>query len=399
LKIGFVLAEHPLDVRIKKEARTLAAAGHEVVALLQDQKANQKLIEADAITVDTYAAPEIGELARGVIFFRRVAFMHIPIEDRIEEFARKHCVDVLHVHDLPNIGPTIRASRRLGIPVVADIHENFPAAVRAWTPKLKPHQWVTTSPTIWYNYQERCLQRADQVIVVIEENRDLVIRQGIIPEKVHIVANYVDLDYLSQCSKGSQAPPEYRDRFVVSYIGGLGPHRGVDVAIRAMVEVAKKASDVLLLIIGNEGEYSNYLGRLIKELGVEDCVQKLGWQPFEKVPDYVAASSVGLIPHQRNPQCDNTIPNKIFDYMGFSKPIIVSDCPPLARITSNAESGLIFRADRPDDLADCILRLRDNPDFARQCSKNGAAAVQSKYNWDNAAAELVKVYEILGTSG
>lgn len=395
MRIGFVLCEHRLDVRIKKEARSLAAAGHEVVALVQEQPTNQRLIPADAITVQTYALPKANTFRNALTFFKRMSFLRIPVEQLIEKFAVENQVDVLHVHDLPNVGAGIRVGRRLGIPLVADLHEYHPAAVRIWVRRLKPRHWITTNQTLWHSYEKRCVQRADQVIVVIEESRERLLKYGISPEKVHVVANYVDLDYLAEYGRGDQSLPQYAGNFVISYIGGIGPHRGVDTAIRAMAEVAKEATDARLLIVGDPEIHEGYLRGLIDSLGVHDSVELVGWQPFEKVPAYVAASHIGLVPHRRNPHCDHTIPNKLFDYMGFGKPVIVSDCPPLVRTVNDAQAGLVFRADYPHELAGCILRLYRDRKLAQRLGSNGMAAVESQYNWNTASAELVKVYELL----
>lgn len=395
MKIGFILCEHPLDVRIKKEARSLAAAGHEVVAIVQERNTNQTVYSSDALTVHTHKPKATTELARGLFFFTRVCFLRTPLESTIEKFARSNQIDAIHVHDLPNSGTAIRVGRKLGIPVVSDLHENYPAAVRAWVGRPSLLQMLTTNQALWTSFQKRCVHRADKVIVVIEEMRDLLLTYGVPKEKVFVVPNYVDLDYLNKISTGREPLSDYAGKFVVSYIGHIGPHRGVDVAIKAMAHVAEKASDVVLVIVGGENDYTKHLHQLIDDLKLQHCVQMVGWQPFERVPDFVAASNAGLVPHQRNPHCDNTIPNKLFDYMGFSKPVIVSDAPPLVRITNDAQAGLVFKADNPFELAECILQLYENTELAKQFGLNGAAAVKSYYNWGTSAAELVKVYETL----
>jgi glycosyltransferase involved in cell wall biosynthesis len=401
LRIGFILCEHPLDVRIKKEARSLSKAGHEIIALVQRRETNQKLIKEDSLAVQFYDPLPSNGLRDAITFVNRMLFLPIPVEPLIRKFAIENKVDVLHIHDLPNVGAGIRVARQLGIPVVADLHENYPAAVRAWVGRLKPSHLISTNQTLWHNYQKRCVHRANKVITVVEELRNVILSYGVEPEKVHVVPNYVDLDYLRSYARVIEPMPGYENRFIVSYVGFTGPDRGVDVAIKAISLVAKQAPEILLLVVGDAGLHKTYqqtLQQLVADLRLQNFVKLVGWQPFENIPRYLAVSSIGLVPHLRNPHRDNTIPNKLFDYMGFGKPVVVSDCPPLARIVRTANCGLVCKAGQPNELAECILQLFYNHELRARYGANGASAVQNYYNWENASKELVRVYECLANS-
>jgi len=48
-------------------------------------------------------------------------------ERAIENFLTSFSVDVLHVHDLPLLGTALLVGKRHRTPVVADLHENYPA--------------------------------------------------------------------------------------------------------------------------------------------------------------------------------------------------------------------------------------------------------------------------------
>ena len=48
-------------------------------------------------------------------------------EAEIRKNALTHKIDVIHVHDLPLLGDSIKVGRDCNIPVVSDLHENFPA--------------------------------------------------------------------------------------------------------------------------------------------------------------------------------------------------------------------------------------------------------------------------------
>ena len=49
---------------------------------------------------------------------------------------------------------------------------------------------------------------------------------------------------------------------------------------------------------------------------------------------------IGIIPHDNSDYIKYTIPNKIFDYMAHSLPIIVPSVKPLKRVVEETSSGL-----------------------------------------------------------
>jgi hypothetical protein len=47
------------------------------------------------------------------------------------QFVDRHAIEVLHVHDLFTVAAIVQVGKEKRIPVVADLHENMPAAMRA----------------------------------------------------------------------------------------------------------------------------------------------------------------------------------------------------------------------------------------------------------------------------
>ena len=92
----------------------------------------------------------------------------------------------------------------------------------------------------------------------------------------------------------------------------------------------------------------------------------------------------------------NFVPHKLFQYMIFEKPVVVSTCAPLKRIVEETESGLTFRAEDPRNLAQRILTLYKSPELYANFGENGkAAATLGKYSWQHHSDLLVKLYSSL----
>ena len=51
----------------------------------------------------------------------------------IEKFVINNQIDVLHVHDLPLVRTAISVGEKMHIPVIADLHENYPALLELET--------------------------------------------------------------------------------------------------------------------------------------------------------------------------------------------------------------------------------------------------------------------------
>ena len=188
--------------------------------------------------------------------------------------------------------------------------------------------------------------------------------------------------------------------FVVSYIGAFGLHRGLDTAIKAMPLLLEKVPNARLLLIGvnkRMQKLAQKLQKLAEEIGVSDRVAFFEWQDFRKIPSWIEASDVGLIPHRSNPHTNATIPNKLFQYICLGKPVVVSDCPPLKRIVESSRSGLVFEAGNPVALGAALSKLADE-ELRKELGANGREAVRQIYNWQKDARKLIHLYQELDTS-
>ena len=80
-----------------------------------------------------------------------------------------------------------------GIPVVYDMHENYPEALKVFDKK-------GLVSLIFKNYRlarildRFCIKYADRIITVVEENKKRLLGVGVAPEKVINVSNTVDVN-------------------------------------------------------------------------------------------------------------------------------------------------------------------------------------------------------------
>jgi glycosyltransferase involved in cell wall biosynthesis len=396
MRIGMILKAKipPPDIRVEKEAKTLSGAGHDVHLLLERRRAER--IEERYKGIDLLRGVEMGfARERWHRYTFSFTFKDPLWRGAIERFARERAVDALHVHDLPLVGEAVTVARALGLPVVADLHENYPAGLQVWYESRFKKRTIYHFER-WAAYERRILREVDAVIAVIEESKERLAGLGLPRDRIFVVPNTASGDRIDiPIDRG--ITDRYRGSYVISYIGGFASHRGLDVAVRAVPRLRERIPNVRLVLVGDRNKaYRAHLGRLAAELGCADLVEMTGWQPFEAIWSFIEASDICLVPHSRNPHTDTTIPHKIFQYMLAGKPVIVSDCPPLARIIRDAGAGLVFTYDDPRELAARILEIHGDGELAGRFAAAGRAAVADRYNWDSTSGDLLRLDEGLG---
>jgi glycosyltransferase involved in cell wall biosynthesis len=83
------------------------------------------------------------------------------------------------------------------------------------------------------------------------------------------------------------------DTFIVSAFGDVHPHKRITVALEAFAEFLAHHANARLLLIGAESP--NYdVAAMLRALGIENFVQRVGFVPMATYQDYIAASDVCL---------------------------------------------------------------------------------------------------------
>jgi glycosyltransferase involved in cell wall biosynthesis len=403
MKIGMVLSNRfPPDIRVEKEARTLLTAGHQVHLLAYLPKASHEPAEEDIHGLRVRRIPtESDELQtaqrrlNSLQFF--LTFQNRYWANKMTRWVSDFDLNALHVHDLPLVKTALSVGQGFQIPVIADLHENFPAFLKLRF-EVNPgsRSLLTPRPKRWVSYEGKAVQLATRVVVVVHEAKERLIDQhGVNPDKIEVLMNVEDVDHFTSLELDPEIVSRYQEFFVISYIGGGGKHRGLDTAIQAVACLGDTIPRVRLVIVGLGPLEAEQHEAMAESEGIKERVEIVGWQPFSKVPSYIQASRIGLIPHHQNPHTDATIPHKLFQYMLMGKPVVVSTCRPLKRIVEEAGSGLVFEAGDPKGLSKQILKLYENHQLQLDCGRRGHEAILSRYNWAQEGKKLCRLYDSL----
>ena len=296
-------------------------------------------------------------------------------------------IDIIHAHDLPMVPLGLILGKLFNLPVIYDMHENYPAALKEWG-KKGILNFVFKNYKLALILNDWCTQHVDKIIVVVDEMKELLVNKGVSIDKIHIVSNTVNPKLLLDQKLNSNIINRYNNRFIITYLGKFSPERGLQTAIDAMPIIKKEIPNCLLLLAG-DGSNRVELQEYAKELNLYDSVDFPGWIEYKDYLSYITISDICIIPQPSNSSNDTTIPHKLFEYLAAGKPVLASDAKPLWRILNEYSCGKTFLSNSPDSFADAALEMYANQ---KKYIENGKRAIDEKYNWSETAKELLKLY-------
>lgn len=387
-------SDYPWDVRVEKICDSLTGAGHEVHLVCRNTKGRKRYEYSNGIHIHRLPAFRfLGSLLSFPFFLNPVWLFNIF------RVVKDNKIDLLIVRDLPMALAAIIIGKMKGVPIVLDMAECYPELIKAvW--KFEPFKLqnvVVRNPLLGEIIEKLTLSATDHVFVVVEESRKRLIQKGVLPSKITIVSNTPVMQRFTNANAtfpGLLA--SHKGKLILLYVGFLNFPRGVDTVVKAMREFVSMNDQVYLLLIGT-GTAEKYLKDLVLNLNLEKYIGFGGWIENKYIPEYVASSDICIVPHYKCGHWNNTIPNKLFDYMATGKPVLVSDVPPMKRIVEDANCGLVYEDTNSHSLASKLLSLQD-PELRRKLGLNGTAAVKTQYNWDKDATRLIDSLTVFGSS-
>ena len=390
-----MVLDHPFppDPRVENEARSLVEAGFGVtiLSIAPDTRPKSEKLPSGIEVVRFRLPKEVRNKLRGLS--GTLPFLEWLLKWLIPRIHQQRPFDVLHLHDLYLFGGGLKAARKLGIPAVGDLHENWVQALSgyAWSTRF-PGKLFVSIPR-WKKLERRWLHALDKIVVVVEDAEQRVAALGIEKEKITVVPNTIYLRDFEEYPVDHALADSIRSACTLVYTGGIDLHRGLDTVIRAM-PILKQTGETRLVIVG-DGRTRGDLEELAGKLGVTDCIEFTGWLPQTKLKSYMAGADICLVPHRKSEHTDATLPHKLFHYMFMKRPVLVTNCEPLVRIVEAEECGVVCKSDDPDSMAQALLGLRDNPELRKQMGENGHRAVMERHNWNATVRPMIQMYHDL----
>jgi len=180
------------------------------------------------------------------------------------------------------------------------------------------------------------------------------------------------------------------DTFVLMHHGTYSPTRGIEELIHALADVNGPIKKKLkLMLVGIPESKIQGLSDLRARLHLENNIDILPPVPIQKIPRYIQACDVGVIPlPPENEWWRVSVPLKTLEYLAMGKPIIATKIPFHKKIFESARCGVLVETNAPQDLAAAVLFLYQHQDMLAEMGQQGKKLVETYFSWDHKASEL-----------
>jgi glycosyltransferase involved in cell wall biosynthesis len=378
-------AAFPPDIRLEKEIKSLSEAGYKILVVCNqyDRIQNPMFKYCEIRKVNAvFNSVTLNRIINFPIFFNPRYLL--KIYKAILEFKP----DFIHAHDLPMVPVALLFKKLFRLPVIFDMHENYPEALKAFKKKGMIN-FLLKNYKVAKLLEKFCIKRSDSIITVVQENSKRLIKEGVGKEKIYLVSNTVDLDTFATEPVDLKIIDKYDDKIVLLYAGYVTPERELDVVVKGMSFLRERLTNAKLLIIGN-GISIPPLKKISNDLSLNDFVEFIEWPGHDKLSSYFKVAKIFISPQPKCEFWDTTIPHKLFEYMSQSKPVLAADSTAIKRVIEETNSGMTYETDNPEDFSAKVLEiLSSNIPFG----ENGLKAVKQTYNWDRDSQVLIKLYQ------
>lgn len=301
----------------------------------------------------------------------------------------KYDVVYLNMPDMETVNKIFPICQELKIPLVIDIRDLHPEAMRIFLKNEFIYKLVTFPMKL---SADRAYSRADELIAVSKE----YLERGISVNKysknskvVYIGAALEEFD--KGVEKYSDEVIKPTNEFWLAYTGTLGSSYDLDTIIIAVNKLKRERGVNVRLKILGQGPRERELKSLANSLKA-DNIDFLGFLKYEKMAAILSSCNATVNCIKSN--ASQSIINKVADYFSCGIPMLNS-CKneEMQMLIDHYQTGYNYEPENERDFIEKFLKLFNNPDYCDLCGRNARSIAEEKFNRANSYKDIINVID------
>lgn len=326
----------PIDRRVWLECQALVAAGYRVSVICPRGPGERSTQTLDGVRIYRYPPPPPSRGAAG--YAREFAYCWLATACLAVRIWRREPFDVIQACNPPDTYWALaRLFRPRGVRFVFDHHDLNPELFRSRfgeprTVRSRAQLRVLT----WL--ERRTFRAADHIIATNSSYARIAAdRGGRADGEVTVVRSGPDTGRMRPLLRPHPGVPIPAGRFVLAYLGIMGPQDGIDVLLRSLRCLVHDLgrTDTYAVLMGF-GDSLAQMRSLAADLELDDYVTFTGRVDADTIAEVLSIAHVGLGPDPSSPLNDVSTMNKTMEYMAYALPVVTFDLPETRRSAGTA---------------------------------------------------------------
>ena len=235
-----------------------------------------------------------------------------------------------------------------------------------------------------------------RIVAVCQAIKDDLVRQGLREAKIDVVYSGTDTAWFDPArATGAGIRQELaldRAAPLVAQIGVREP-KGNDDLLRAFARVRAARPDARLLLVGARPEKRGPLESLVRTTGLGQAVTIWGYR--DDVPEILAATDVSVDASYEGLGITGTLRESL----AMETPVVATRAMGNPELVGHEEHGLLVPPKDPDAIAQAVIRLLSDPEWARELGRAGRRRVVAGFSTRAKVERLERLYARLAPAG
>lgn len=244
--------------------------------------------------------------------------------------------------------------------------------------------WLT-----YYPIEKWLSKYTDCLITINKEDYNTSINKKFKAKEIKLVHGVgVDLSKFEPqtIEKNVQMRKEYtynEDDFILFYAAELNGNKHQDLLINTVNNLKNKIPNIKLLLAGR-GPLEDQYKRQVKELGIEDKIEFLGFR--NDINNLLMLSDIAVASSRRE-----GLPVNVMEAMATGLPLVITDIRGHRDLVIDGENGYIVGVDDVEGFANAIEELWSSKNLRNEFGKKSTELVE-QYSIENVLEEMSEIY-------
>jgi glycosyltransferase involved in cell wall biosynthesis len=239
-----------------------------------------------------------------------------------------------------------------------------------------------------YAFEKKCYKNSSLVVALSPGMKSNITDR--FPEtNVISVTNSANIDLFSS-PKEPITHPKLIGKKIAIYTGNIGLVNNSELLYRTAKKLKEQGRDDIVIILIGDGQQREEIMKKSKDI---DTLLSLGLMPKVELVNYVKNALVSLIPLNDTPMLSTSSPNKLFESMAASVPVIQTTNGWIKKMLQESRSGFTVSPTNEDELFSKLIFLADNEVEGKEIGKRGFKFAKQNFDKDILSRRMIEAIE------